>query len=246
MLLDLLNIIDNKTWELIALFGAYLTSIAVFGLVYWHIYSRDPSAFAFNADIFKRQVFTVESAAVEKLSKMKKVLPLLQEADTYLKSNDPLMIPMPSKWYKFGERWETFLGNLHFTMQIQNVGSPPAGPMTTIYAITVEDISRGENFSYEVMRDPLDDLTFPELVDRWKARLEVDIDTTEHRLTSLWTESSQVWSLMGFLYFSLISQTTVGFGDILPNNTRIRTLVGMQILIGYLMLVVVINVILTA
>jgi hypothetical protein len=47
------------------------------------------------------------------------------------------------------------------------------------------------------------------------------------------------------VYFSTIVQTTVGFGDILPNRTPVRMLVTAQIMIGYALLVVVLNIVLS-
>jgi hypothetical protein len=44
-----------------------------------------------------------------------------------------------------------------------------------------------------------------------------------------------------FVYFSGVTQTTVGYGDILPNTSGIRTLVLFQILWGYALLIIVLN-----
>lgn len=51
---------------------------------------------------------------------------------------------------------------------------------------------------------------------------------------------------MDFVYFSLITQSTVGYGDILPNSTAVRVLVSVQILLGYLILVVLINLVVSS
>lgn len=58
--------------------------------------------------------------------------------------------------------------------------------------------------------------------------------------------SPEVWSYWDFFYFSSISQTTVGYGDILPNSVVIRMLVVVQVLISYVLLVVVLNVLVNA
>jgi hypothetical protein len=41
------------------------------------------------------------------------------------------------------------------------------------------------------------------------------------------------FGLLDFVYFSGVTQTTVGYGDILPNPTGIRMLVLATILLGY-------------
>jgi hypothetical protein len=57
-------------------------------------------------------------------------------------------------------------------------------------------------------------------------------------LITPWPGSVVVWD---FLYFSIITQSTVGYGDILPNRTLIRIFVSLQILWGLVLLVVAIN-----
>jgi Ion channel/Protein of unknown function (DUF1345) len=55
------------------------------------------------------------------------------------------------------------------------------------------------------------------------------------KLDALDYRATDIWRYWDFLYFSIITQTTVGFGDILPNSTSVRMLVSIQILCGYLM-----------
>jgi uncharacterized membrane protein len=52
------------------------------------------------------------------------------------------------------------------------------------------------------------------------------------RIESITTREPEVWELADFLYFSLITQTTVGYGDILPNNRTVRILITFQLLIS--------------
>lgn len=44
------------------------------------------------------------------------------------------------------------------------------------------------------------------------------------------------YPLTDFLYFSAITITTVGFGDILPNNTYVRSLVMLESLLGLILI----------
>ena len=63
------------------------------------------------------------------------------------------------------------------------------------------------------------------------------------RLQSTSTGAPDVWSYWDFLYFSVIVQTTVGFGDILPNSTMVRLLVAFQIFVGTVILFVALNIV---
>lgn len=56
------------------------------------------------------------------------------------------------------------------------------------------------------------------------------IDSVKYNLT-----------FIDFIYFSVISQTSTGYGDILPNKTSIRIIVSSQILLGLYLLAIAIN-----
>jgi hypothetical protein len=71
----------------------------------------------------------------------------------------------------------------------------------------------------------------------WAARR----DHWNQRATQVGDDPGRAWGLWDFMYFSAITQTTVGYGDILPNATAIRLLVVAQVLVGYTFLVVVLN-----
>jgi hypothetical protein len=71
--------------------------------------------------------------------------------------------------------------------------------------------------------------------------LQARLGTHNQRRTDL-LGGGPPWTAYDFLYFSIITQTTVGYGDILPNCTRVRKLVTAQVLIGLFLLAVFINV----
>src|SRR5258707_2187341 len=72
-------------------------------------------------------------------------------------------------------------------------------------------------------------------------QLQAVLTQTQQRLTSLETTNSEVWTYWDFFYFSTVTQTTVGYGNMLPNRTAVRITVIFQVLFGILFLVVVIN-----
>ncbi len=74
------------------------------------------------------------------------------------------------------------------------------------------------------------------------ANAEIQQETDQSRLASLATEEPDAWSFWDFFYFSTIIQTTVGLGDILPNSTLVRMVVAVHVLIGYALLIVVLNI----
>jgi hypothetical protein len=56
---------------------------------------------------------------------------------------------------------------------------------------------------------------------------------------------TDLWSYWDFVYFSGTTLTTVGFGDILPNNTGVRMLVLGEVLVGIFLLGLTVTVLVT-
>lgn len=63
----------------------------------------------------------------------------------------------------------------------------------------------------------------------------------QQRLEGIGDYSPDIWSYWDFFYFSASTQTTLGYGDILPNSTLARILVIIQVFFGLAILVVLIN-----
>jgi uncharacterized membrane protein len=79
-----------------------------------------------------------------------------------------------------------------------------------------------------------------QMIQAWSSRR----DYWRRRGEEVDRDSGLAWGIFDFLYFSAITQTTVGYGDILPNSTGIRLLVVSQILLGYILLIVILNLVL--
>jgi hypothetical protein len=62
------------------------------------------------------------------------------------------------------------------------------------------------------------------------------------KIGTLNTSRPDIWNFIDFLYFSTISQTTIGYGDILPNSRIVRTLVMVQVLVGLFVVGIIINI----
>jgi|GEM_PF-3387220 hypothetical protein len=56
---------------------------------------------------------------------------------------------------------------------------------------------------------------------------------------------SSVWKDLDFVYFSAITISTVGYGDILPNSTTVRMVVVSEVILGQFLLIVFLNLVLT-
>jgi Ion channel len=83
--------------------------------------------------------------------------------------------------------------------------------------------------------------------DGWPDWVEVLVDLQMTLLGEGYAASRpddvMTWSYGDFLYFSVITATTVGYGDILPNSTKVRMIVVAQLLTSSFLLVVAVNIV---
>lgn len=77
---------------------------------------------------------------------------------------------------------------------------------------------------------------------------EINSITKEIAYINMYIEQNFAKSLniADFIYYSLITMATLGFGDIVPNSTIIRILVTAEVLIGFFIAVVAINIVVTS
>lgn len=83
-----------------------------------------------------------------------------------------------------------------------------------------------------------------ELAERLRAHFastENDLHEMRSRERALVRGEREPWGGMDFLYFSVVTQTTVGYGDILPASTKMRILVMLQVVAGMVLLGVLIS-----
>jgi hypothetical protein len=73
------------------------------------------------------------------------------------------------------------------------------------------------------------------------AQLENQLKEEREHFDSLTKFTREYWSYTDFLYFSAITQSTVGYGDIMPNSTLVRVVVMVQVLMGVFLFVVALN-----
>jgi hypothetical protein len=228
--------LDSKTTALMLLFAFYLISIIMFGFVYWRMFSVNPTAFAFNADILRRQAAAFRTVATRKLATDQEALALLAQATLHLQRH--AVVPQRQK----GGEWVADLGGIRLTTE-RNVVVVYTGAHAVNHRVSL-DAASGKKCASTFYQPNFDPEDLPGVFRSWSGKLEAQVKATSRRLVSIDTDGPEVWSFVDFLYFSAMTQTTVGYGDILPNSSRVRALVCVQILVASLMLIVVINVIL--
>ena len=78
------------------------------------------------------------------------------------------------------------------------------------------------------------------------ARVEAEVDSLTGLASQLTRKLVSTLSPLDFIYFSFITMTTLGYGDIVPNSTFVRGLVILEAMFGIFLLVVVVNDVLQA
>jgi hypothetical protein len=206
-----------------------------FGTFYEHLYHKDPKNFLFNSDASAAQLdrFRDDVRSSLPLKRFKK-----ETLDLLLTRFSQKAEPVPKRCgffpclaYHIGDR------SLEFSWE----GTPNT---PGYWQITCRDTAGRSLWDEPIGLDPLnlspDALTLRTMTARLDERLARAIDQ-DSRLLAGQNDPRPIWSYWDFVYFSGITLTTVGFGDILPGTTKVRMLVLGESLLGVFMYIVVLN-----
>jgi hypothetical protein len=218
-----------------ATFGAYVLSIFVFGAVYYLLYRQRPYNFFFASEINKWQAQTAIESIEKELIVLTRELEAMQEVRTATISNGFTggKTVLPSG--HFAETETYVVHNQQYTESQDRL------------RLKVWDVDGTSLCSVE---GPQDETLTQAYLTSWLDRMLVQWQTASERgldrLQRIKSDPQESWRLLDFVYFSTITQTTVGYGDILPNSSSVRVAVVVQILLGYFLLVTFLNIILSA
>lgn len=235
-------VVTRQARQLCVVFLLYVLVVFTFGGVYWILYLRVPSSFSFQADILRAQS-TEFSMGAEKLLRARR-----QRADALralLRALEGGAQPVDMRQAYSALRVVITTTQYRYSYELA------VSVTADSWAIYLETSDPAGN-RIDSMRVPGGLINhLPTTVEEWRmvtTTLVSDVDgeirETERRLTTLSSPAPEVWSFWDFLYFSAITQSTVGYGDILPNRTVIRTLVILQLLISAVLVILVLNIVL--
>jgi len=224
--------------DLLIVFGFFVVSILVFGILYQYLYKTDALHFLFNEAISQRQKQVVQSESTHELALLAKKIVLMSELLAALVERKASVLEESAPY-------ETTLptGVRYSFLQMPGPGASLPG----VFMKVVDaggTILLGDCF-IPYGRCPQNSeefITVARVGIKNCSRRSLEL---EQRIASIPTDSPKVWSIMDFIYFSTIIQATVGLGDILPNSSLVRLLVVLQVLIGYGILMVALNMVVT-
>lgn len=234
---------EQKLVFVLAVFGLYIVAILAFAAVYYLHFSRVPSSFVFAADI-------AEGQRSNRIVETQKFIQHLQDADRVLEivsenlRDQPDMKIYPAKW-----EMKTDAGSLRYLNILAGRASSSAGGDTPPMMVVDTGENKDLRNCYQWVARPsfLSAMTISKLrqeIIRERGSIKARSERAAQMEESFRAGSPNIWTFTDFLYFSTIIQSTVGLGDIQPNSTRIRRIVILQILLGYAILIVLLNIIL--
>jgi len=237
--------LTNRNNYLLFLFFIYLVLIPCFALIYTLLYRGDPHRFSFNQDIARAQHEIMRASTQREVEHQNRLLEQLRHLSTYLSESEAPKLQF-AKWYDTYSL-KVYSDQYHYECGFRFLaGGGPFGGADSIPLLIIRKTDGHEIEKFDLPNN----LKCPDTLEGarlFSANLvmafEQDLAQTQTVLKSLGDESPEVWSYWDFVYFSTVTQTTVGYGDIVPNSTSVRVFVVAQLIIGTALLVVGLNLI---
>ena len=211
----------------------YFMFVLMFGVLYSYLYSSQAGHFIFNADILKTRAEEIRELSEPKIEKWNTIRPYIEKALHDLQTSEPDAVSFTAVYPKYVAIFDGF--HLEFHLEEDD------------FASTLQLRVNGERPQYVRFADRLASLSsegdwIAYLVES-KEKNDAHVAPLKLQLETLADVPQDVWGFVDFVYFSLITQTTVGYGDVIPNSRSVRLWVMLQVVIGITFFLVVVHVI---
>lgn len=245
--------LSSRHHHLWTVFVAYISLLPIFGAAYHTYYLRDPQNFAFTSDIADRRLAQIDGPLRSDLERLNKIEPALRRVLANVSQNS-IFVPDPENATRvtvgtgqnaISLQWHRFsLEDDGRTKEFDGLTAAPGASATqrNFYNDTVA-IAIEESDGH-----PLANRTRTmnaQIVRAWVLRsLEEKVAERATLMQTLDLPSrlrSDQWGFLDFLYFSVITQATIGYGDIIPNSRSARMLVMTQVLLAVALLTAVLT-----
>jgi hypothetical protein len=222
-------------------FALFLALPVLFAGLYLWLYRKNEANFFFPRDpVFENRLQRQKESLIEKRAQIEDHLQTLDElieyvtehADQLKSSSGSVDLELPDgRQYRFEHHEDV------------NATGPDVYVSTKL---TVLDRAGSELRSIWLDHDgfaiPSDALGMSRALSAYCEEWQRNRTHIENQLAAV--QSGRVlWSFEDFLYFSVLTQTTLGCNDMIPNSTKVRRLVLLQMLVAFAILVVLVNVV---
>jgi hypothetical protein len=228
---------DNRNLWLLATFLAYLIIILFFSTIYYIAYKKRTDNFIFQSDILKSRFMSIELKSTIALDDARLEVAALHQIHSVMKDELEYNVVKERKTLIKSPEYQCIIKFFDGVID-GGVIVPPKLVLTILSKNSGMLILKRDVTSYSGIGNKAGKI-ISALITEKQALVE------EHSeiLRALKDATPKVWNYFDFLYFSAITQTTVGYGDILPNSTLVRLFVLCQIVSGLAILVVIANLI---
>jgi hypothetical protein len=230
--------------------------------MYWIVYSYRPANFVFASEILLTRKTDTVLSKKQDLAVLNTELNAIDElTDQLSHSNSSLHVASTSHSFvdfsTAGYTFEFFFNDAWFNAegrlarQARLVIRDKAGNVVGTEPVQLNgpDLTVQTHVSSKAWDDimqpyfpPRNSIQYKEMLAPVSSRLETSVSKLKSEIDrTAAQQSSAEWSPVDFLYFSVITQTTVGYGDILPNSSIVRFIVMAQVLFGLLLIGVTIS-----
>jgi hypothetical protein len=231
---------------------AYFVLLGIFGLIYLQLYRSNHDNFVFAKDVEAPRRSAAKNEADRNKKTFIRTLSALSELEGAISSGSAVI-----KTDRRESNIDISTNNFQWFFSFDRGWSHPSA--TNLILAGRLDL---RDYAEKTLAESPFQLYGPELVEQtrlprkeWEAladsyfppdirdnRMRAQIlgplkSNTENALKELDTAKPEAeWNYFDFLYFSVITQTTVGYGDILPNSSLVRIAVMIQVLSGLLLM----------
>ena len=218
----------NENKEKTALI-AYFFFFFLFAYTYLRIYECNQKSFVFAKDINETKIQERVLRSNEEKTKLEFIISALDSVHKKIIFNKQVpdsVYQEPFNPYSQGYRYKIDDTFIDFTVsEIQQVRKKD-NAIHNIY-VWNDSMYINRTVNYRIESFPYDSLSvISNIIDIDKENIKSEIELLEQE------KIHADWRFIDFLYFSAMTQTTIGYGDILPNSSFVRFLVMIQALLG--------------
>lgn len=233
----------GRNRRIVSLFAGYLGLIFVFATIYFVVHASRPGDFLFNADVLRAQSESFRLPLEREIERSDELLRALTALSQQLTLSSGESINVKEGQVVFDA--STYRYVFYITGGIDGILplELPFGSESALF-LSIRN-TEGSVIGTLESRSPAkltDDVQqYQRITVEFTEQAELVLENQRRRMATLTSSYPEVWSYWDFFYFSTITQTTVGYGDILPNSTLVRMLVVVQVILGLIFIGVLIN-----
>jgi hypothetical protein len=237
-----------QTCNLFKIGFTYIYIIFGFGILYYQAYNSNPLSFAYSGDLSKQiEINKYISKSYDKLFDIHKKIFMLSE----LTDNSNIAFSSINRKSKDYNELVS-MDSLKFNILFVNVGKI----QMKLYNVVVAHDSINHNSTFLILKNTDYELEYNDILqtrEDYITNLFYSINETDFQNNVIklmdaykneigpiendlnkYLAGHKIWTYLDFVYFSCITITTIGYGDIIPNSLFIRLMVIFESIIGVL------------